>query len=206
MNILDIILSGIILLSMVIGVMRGGTREIFGILGWLAAAALTLMWWEPARDVLTNYISTRWLATSISVVGILIVSLLLFTLLSRFIAKLIKASPLGGLDRFLGLVYGAVRGFTLVFVSFYILSQLIAGQMEIPLIKESKVGAMAQPTVEWVIKHIPAGVKNSVSNMLDKTMEQIETTTTEEGEQPQNKEGANEADDQGAAIEETTET
>jgi membrane protein required for colicin V production len=119
---IDLAIIFIIGFSSFIGVIRGATREVLGIAGWVGAFATVFYGLPLFRPIGRQYIHNHMVADAV-VAGILfILSLAVFILISRFISSGIKGSILGGLDRSLGLVFGFVRGVLLVCIAYLSLS------------------------------------------------------------------------------------
>ena len=86
----------IVVFSILIGFIRGATREVLGIAGWVGAFATA---------------------------GLLFVlSLAIFIIISRMLSSCIKGGILGGLDRSFGLVFGFVRGVLVVCMGYLAIS------------------------------------------------------------------------------------
>lgn len=110
----DLSLIAIIALSMVMGLMRGATREVLGIAGW-GGAFMTVFYGLPlCRPLGRHYIHNPMVADAVVGGVLFILSLAVFIILSRLISSGIKGSALNGLDRSLGLVFGFGRGVVLV--------------------------------------------------------------------------------------------
>ena len=113
-GLIDLTILFIVGISVLIGILRGATREVLGIAGWMGAF-ITVFYGLPLfRPLGRHYIHNPMIADA-AVGGVLfILSLGVFILLSRTISSGVKGSPLNGLDRTLGLVFGVVRGIVLV--------------------------------------------------------------------------------------------
>jgi membrane protein required for colicin V production len=113
-GLIDLTILFIVGVSVLIGILRGATREVLGIAGWVGAF-ITVFYGLPLfRPLGRQYIQNPMIADA-AVGGVLfILSLGIFILFSRTISSGIKGSPLNGLDRTLGLVFGFVRGLVLV--------------------------------------------------------------------------------------------
>jgi membrane protein required for colicin V production len=109
-NMVDLIIIALLGLSILIGILRGATREILGIAGWVGALAIVFYGLPLFRPLGRHYIHNPMIADAV-VAGILfILSLAVFIIISRVISTSVKGSLLGGLDRSLGLVFGLLRG------------------------------------------------------------------------------------------------
>jgi membrane protein required for colicin V production len=113
-NWIDLSVLGIIGFSILIGILRGATREVLGIAAWIGAFATVFYGLPLLRPFARHYISNPMVADVIIAVLLFILSLGVFIFISRMISSRIKFSILGGVDRALGLVFGFVRGVFLV--------------------------------------------------------------------------------------------
>lgn len=114
----DLIILAILGLSTLIGIWRGATREVLGIIGWIGAFVIVFYGLPLFRPLGRQYIESPMVADAV-VAGILfIISLGVFILISRLISSSVKGSIFGSLDRSLGLVFGFVRGVVVVCILF----------------------------------------------------------------------------------------
>lgn len=140
--IMDIIVLVIILISAVVAFLRGFVREVLTIVG-LAGAALVSLTVGPAltpgiqdwlmADIpadkidearLWGYIPYDVASAAMSYLGLFVVTLIVLSIISHYIAKSVHAIGLGPVDRSLGVVFGVARGFVLVgllYLPFHIL-------------------------------------------------------------------------------------
>ncbi len=124
MNLTDYLVIAVILLSAVMGALRGFLREAVALVAWLVA--LFLAWHfsdlvEPHLGGLLAGSNVKiWAARSIIVLVVLLVGAGVGAALGHFV----RLSIFSGMDRFLGLVFGAFRGIVLLGV-FVILGQLL---------------------------------------------------------------------------------
>jgi membrane protein required for colicin V production len=117
-NMIDFAIIAIVGISILIGVLRGATRETLGIAGWVGAFAVVFYGLPLFRPLGRHYIHNHMVADAV-VAGILfILSLGVFILISRLISSSVKGSILGGLDRALGLLFGFVRGVLVICIAY----------------------------------------------------------------------------------------
>jgi membrane protein required for colicin V production len=105
----DWVFIGILVLSMIVGLIRGLVFEVLSLLGWVAA-----------------YVAAQWLAPEVAPhlpVGkpgsalnhaaafacTFIATLIVWALLARLLRMVIHATPLSGVDRLLGATFGVAR-------------------------------------------------------------------------------------------------
>lgn len=118
LNLVDLGVLLILGLSILIGIWRGATREVLGIVGWIGALAVAYFGFPLLRPLGQAYIKSPMLADIVIAVLLFIISLCVFILISRTISSTVKGSLLGGLDRSLGLIFGFVRGTVVLCLAF----------------------------------------------------------------------------------------
>ena len=140
--ILDVVVIAILLISCVISFLRGFVREIltiFGLFGagitaLVAAPKLTpgiekwLLGDLPADtdEKLWGFVPYDLAAPALAYAGLFVVTLILLSVISHYIAKSVHALGLGPVDRSLGVVFGLGRGLLLIgllYLPFHILME-----------------------------------------------------------------------------------
>lgn len=110
MTLVDGCAVGIVFLSTIIGCVRGLTREILTLCAWAGAIASTWMCWPLARHFFEGWIENPMLAGGATIIALFILFLILFSLISYFMANIVRHSWMGGVDRSLGALFGVARG------------------------------------------------------------------------------------------------
>lgn len=107
MTTVDWIIAAVVLVSVLVGLLRGVTREIVSLGGWVAGLALAYFYAEPLGAELTMDPP----ALSIAVAALLILAgaLIVAALLGALLRALMAAVRLSSLDRLLGGVFGFAR-------------------------------------------------------------------------------------------------
>ncbi|MCP3056407.1 CvpA family protein [Aurantimonas marianensis] len=116
-TLLDAILFALMLVSALLAMVRGFSREILSVISWLVAAVAAFLFYKPLTPYLAEYISSEVVAMAVSAAAIFLVTLIIVSYITLRIADFIIDSRIGALDRVLGFVFGAVRGLLLVVVA-----------------------------------------------------------------------------------------
>lgn len=116
-TLLDAILVAIMLVSALLAMVRGFSREILSILSWIAAAAAAFLLYERVTPFAQSYISNEKVAMAAAAAGIFFVTLIIVSFITLKIADFIIDSRVGAIDRTLGFLFGAARGLLLVVVA-----------------------------------------------------------------------------------------
>ena len=115
-TLLDGILIGFTLVSAMLAMVRGFSREVLSIASWVAAAAAAFFFYPILVPYLTPYISNDKVAMAASAAIVFFIALIVVTVITMKIADFIIDSRVGALDRTLGFLYGAARGILVVAV------------------------------------------------------------------------------------------
>ena len=110
LNALDLLLIGILLVSLIWGLFRGLVREVLALGSWVLAGWLTWRYGAVLGDYLMTWLSSERLSYFAGLVGVFIGSLVAFTLISRVAYKQFRISGLTAMNRILGAIFGIARG------------------------------------------------------------------------------------------------
>lgn len=112
----DIIVLGILLISALIGLLRGFLREVLSLLAYLAAFAAAIWWGPRFAGWLQGLIDHGLLRTLAGHGAVFVLTLLAVGLLNMVLGALIDRTGLTPADHGLGALFGALRGVVLVLV------------------------------------------------------------------------------------------
>lgn len=118
-------LAAVVLISAAVAFFRGLVREVLSLGAWIGAAAAAFVARPRLLPVTSGWIEPAWIADAVGTGIVFLVVLVLLKVITNFIADRVQDSALGGLDRVLGLAFGAVRGAALL-VAAYILAGMFA--------------------------------------------------------------------------------
>jgi membrane protein required for colicin V production len=108
MNGLDWVVIGILLLSLLLGLWRGLVHELMALLGWPLAFVLSKLFAGDIAPFLPLKQEASRLAGAYALV--FIAALIVWSVLTRLISKLLKTAGSDWSDRVLGGLFGALRG------------------------------------------------------------------------------------------------
>ncbi|WP_343313754.1 CvpA family protein [Brucella sp. BE17] len=124
-TILDGILLGITLVSAVLAMVRGFSREVLSLVSWAAAAVAAYLFYKPLLPYIKPYISNDTIAMIAAMALVFLLVLIVVSLITMKIADFIIDSRIGALDRTLGFLFGAARGVLLVVVALLVFNSLV---------------------------------------------------------------------------------
>lgn len=96
--------------SILIGVLRGFTREVLGLASWVLAIAAALTLAPSAVGYLESHIETPSIRIAAAYGLVFLAGLLVGAVVTALASMLVRKSPLSGVDRMVGGGFGMVRG------------------------------------------------------------------------------------------------
>ena len=123
-TLLDGILVGFTLVSAMLAMVRGFSREVLSVVSWAAAAAAAFFFYKPVLPYVQPYIDNDKIAMAASAGIVFLIALIVVSVITMKLADWIIDSRIGALDRTLGFLYGAVRGILVVAVALLVFNWL----------------------------------------------------------------------------------
>ena len=152
---LDYIVIAVLTLSGVIALIRGLTREVLSIIGWIAAFYSALFALPLLRDMVREFITPDWIADGVILVVVFIAILIGFSLASKAFTDRLKKSPIGMLDRFLGLAFGITRGIVILSFAYLILLLLLPPDDHPEWVREARSAPVLKSATAILVRVIP---------------------------------------------------
>ncbi len=112
----DYTILALIMISALVGLLRGLVQETFSLLGWIAAMWVTLRYHQAFAIYLSDVITLPGVRLAASMIGLFVATLVVSKIVGYLVATLIERSPLSFLNRVGGLAFGAARGVLLILI------------------------------------------------------------------------------------------
>lgn len=125
MSWVDLAVLAILVLSGLIGLMRGGAREILGLCAWIGAAVLATRLYPQCLPLSRRLIGDDAVADPVAFMVVFVVLLIAFLLVAAALGSLVRGSLLGSLDRLAGGFFGLVRGFAVLVIAYLVVVPLL---------------------------------------------------------------------------------
>jgi membrane protein required for colicin V production len=150
----DAAMLGIVLLSALIGLLRGITFELLSLAGWFAAY-FGGRWLEPfVAPYLPIGAAGSALNRGAAFASAFLALLIVWSLLARAISALIAATPLRPFDRLLGAAFGFVRGLVVLLVAATVIAYTPLAQS--PAWRQSAGAALLESALLQLLPLLPA--------------------------------------------------
>ncbi len=164
-TLLDGILVGFTLVSAMLAMVRGFSREILSIASWAAAAAAAFFFYPLVLPYVQPYIDNEQIAMVAAAGVVFVLALIIVTVITMKIADWIIDSRIGALDRTLGFLYGAARGILVVAVGLLFFNWLVGANAP-GWIADAKSRPLLQSIGTWLEDMLPDDPENSILKRL----------------------------------------
>jgi membrane protein required for colicin V production len=111
---IDFLVVTVIIISAGYAAYRGFMAETLTIFAWAAAAFATLYFGPWLVPMARTMITAQWLAPAAAYAGVFMMVFIPLSFVSHRFSQSVKNSPIGPLDRGLGIAFGVVRGLVVV--------------------------------------------------------------------------------------------
>jgi len=153
MNWFDLVLLGILALSVVMGFSRGLAREVLSMLSWVIAFLVSFYFAEELAFRLQYSIGNELLRWAIAYGGLFLATLIVGALVTFFCSRFISATGLSGTDRLLGVVFGSARGIVIMGLLVFITDFAVLSSQ--PWWQNSLMVNHLAPLANWFGQWIP---------------------------------------------------
>lgn len=179
LTLLDFILLGIMLVSGLLALARGFTREVLSLVAWAVAAVAA--YFAIQRADLVNFVKTsipyldQEILAQVAVgAAAFLLALIILSIISVKISDYVVDSAAGSFDRSMGFIFGVARGFVFVAIAYLFYGWLIPADKQEPWVRNAYSLPMIKSAGEGLLSFMPPDIAETLSN----------TALTREPEQP----------------------
>jgi membrane protein required for colicin V production len=166
-SVLDLVVIGVVLISALLAAVRGFTREVLAIVAWVVAAAAAWYLHPAALPFAKQYINSDTVALVASIGGIFVITLIIVSIITVQISDLILDSRIGALDRSLGLVFGAARGFLICVIGWAFMSWLLQDKSP-EWATNSRTRPAMENTRDSIIAMLPENAESLIQRLRER--------------------------------------
>lgn len=162
MNSIDYAILTIIGFSTIIGLMRGATKELLGLVSWTGAGLSVFVGLPLVRHIARQQITNPLIADVVTGIVIFVSFLILFSLFSHVLSGYVRSSALGGVDRSLGLGFGIMRALVTICALEIIFSMLVPRSQQSRMIQEARFTHLVRRGSDALHAMLPGKIKAMV--------------------------------------------
>ncbi len=163
---LDLAVLGIVLVSALLSMMRGFSREVLAIASWAAAAAAAYYFYPLVVPYLTPYIHKEVFAQAAAAAIVFFATLIVVSLFTVRLSDAILDSKIGALDRSLGFVFGVAWGFLLAVVAFAIFNWLVSEKQQPEWVKNARTRPILTETADRIVALLPEDAAATIDGWI----------------------------------------
>jgi membrane protein required for colicin V production len=149
-----------IVISILVGVLRGFVKEVFSLLIWALAFVVAYQYGGSLAVLMEDHVALPSARAVMGFSGLFIAVLLIGGLVNYLVGRLVESTGLSGTDRLLGGAFGAARGLAIVTVC--LLAMGFTPLPADPWWKESALIHRLQPLLEWSASMLPQNLRESL--------------------------------------------
>ena len=132
LNILDYAIIIILVVSAILSTLRGMTREALGLVGWPIAIFAAKYSAPVIEPMIVSVIKVSGIGQALSWALPFAVVVVLWFVIASVLAPGLKRAGLGALDRWLGVIFGLIRGYVIVLLTYAVAVVIMEGENNLP--------------------------------------------------------------------------
>lgn len=178
-TILDLVVIGIVLISGLLAMVRGFTREVLAIGSWAVAAVVAYFAYPKAAPLVMQYVVKQppALVNGLALGGVFLATLFVSYIITSKLSDFILDSRVGALDRTLGFIFGTARGFLLAVIGFGFFSWLVNEKQQPSWVADAKFRPILVSSFDKMKAMLPENLDESLTAPIKKATEEFKTGT-----------------------------
>ena len=174
MNWLDLAVLAIIVFSAIFAFARGFVREALSIVAWVGAAFVTFKGFDWVYAQVEPLVHNTLLSQLIAGLGLFFGSLIVLTIMTGIVARMVRATGLSPVDRTLGFIFGLARGAILVCLAYLLLDIAVPKDDRPSWIREAKVEPYIHEGSDVLRGFLPESLKSKSAAAAEELIRKID--------------------------------
>lgn len=176
MNGIDLLIVGLFFISILIGAVRGFTKELLSLFSWGGATSLSYLFLPVTQRFMHDYIANPVMAGVAGSFCSFIVLLVILSLIANLIAGYIHESSFRGIDHSLGFGFGIVRGVFFISAVELFISTFWPRQVQSPAIQNARFVPMARKGGDVLLQVLPTDARTWILDQAAKVENQVNSS------------------------------
>ena len=157
----------VFVLSATMSILRGLTREILGLAGWVVSIIIANYSAPLIENPIVDLLQVKGLGAALAWGLPFAASVVIWFILASLIAPGLKRVGFGSLDRWLGVLFGFVRGFGLVLIVFVAAVFAVEGEDNLPeTVKKSHSTPLLSRSAHYFSGFVPRDYRHQLLDYL----------------------------------------
>lgn len=171
-TIIDLGVGAVVLISAFFAYSRGLLREVSSLAVWVLAALAAFQFFPAIEPVLVDLSASAGVSlgswTSLAALMItFVLALIVLSVLFSALRRLFSSSLLGGIDKGLGFLFGALRGLFLLALGWMIAEYFQPGIFDIPSFQTSRGAGLVREASLAILNAIPPDLPGYFGSLFD---------------------------------------
>jgi len=156
-----------LVLSCVLSTLRGITRELLGLIGWVVSILVANFTAPQIEDPIVDLLQIKGLGAALAWALPFAASVVVWFILASVMAPALTRVGFASLDRWLGVLFGIIRGFGLVLIVFVIAVFGTDGEENLPkIVKDSQSTPLLSRSAHYFSDFVPEDYRDQLINNL----------------------------------------
>ena len=151
----DFLIVLVILVSAGYAAWRGFLSETLSIMAWVAAAFGCLYFGPYLVPLVHSLVTAPWAATLLAYAAVFLAVFIPFSFMSHRFSETVKHSPIGPLDRALGIAFGVVRGLVVIGLAYIAFTYFVPIRQQPRVIARAQLLPVVQTTSDILLSLVP---------------------------------------------------
>ena len=157
----------VLILSAVLSTLRGMTRELLGLAGWVVSILVANYTAPMIETTIVDFLQVKGLGAALAWALPFAASVVIWFILASLLAPGLKRVGFGSLDRWLGVLFGFIRGFGLVLIVFVAAVFAAEGEDNLPdIVKESQSTPALSRSAHYFSGFVPEDYRDKLIDNL----------------------------------------
>lgn len=157
----------VLVLSCVLSTLRGMTRELLGLIGWVVSILVANFTAPQIEDPIVDLLQIKGLGAALAWALPFAASVVVWFILASVMAPALTRVGFASLDRWLGVLFGIIRGFGLVLIVFVIAVFGTDGEENLPkIVKDSQSTSLLSRSAYYFSDFVPEDYRDQLINNL----------------------------------------
>lgn len=158
----DIFIIFVVFISLLIGLIRGATKEVLSVIAWFGSIFLTISIFPYAKEIAREHIKHGLIADFVTACILFVMFLTLLSIFNYMCSNFVKKSILSSVDKFLGSVFGILRGIVIVAIIDIVSSQWLITDATPQWIEQSRLRPLIMNIANSIILVLPNSMQDSI--------------------------------------------
>ena len=157
----------VLVLSCILSTLRGMTRELLGLIGWVVSYFIATYGAPIIEDFIVDLVQAKSLGQALAWGLPFATSVVVWFILASLIAPGLKRIGFGVLDRWFGVLFGVIRGFGLVLIAFAFFVYAAEGEKNLPeTIRDAQSAPVLSRSAHYLAGFLPTELRNQLIDNL----------------------------------------